>query len=327
MARSREPAAYAASGLDPGTIAMNHLQLRGLVPAFPTPLTAAGDIDDRGLEQIVDYQIRQGASGLVPLGGTGEATALTQSQRRRVLEVTVSVAAGRVPLIAGILDAGFGGARDSAKAYEQAGADGLMVIAPYYTRTDQAGLLRYFRALRREVAIPFVFYDNPYRSHITTTPETIARMAEEGLAVGMKASNTDLYHLDQVSKLVPDDFAILSGQDTLFVQQIILGARGGVLTSAALIPGYWAKVQSLAEQGLVADALRAQGRLNPLMDALFAEEFPAAVRAAFEMIGLPIGQALPPVGPLSEGTMTRLRAAIDALRAEGTLDAVRCDAH
>jgi len=298
---------------------MSQLQLRGLIPAFPTPLTADGEIDDQGLERIVEYQIAAGASGLVPLGGTGEATALTQSQRLRVLEATVSVAAGRVPVIAGVLDAGFGGACDSAKAYEKAGADGLMVIPPYYTRTDQAGLLRYFRALRREVTIPFVFYDNPYRSHIVTAPETIARMAEEGLAIGMKASNTDLYHLDHVSKIVPDDFAILSGQDTLFVQQVILGARGGVLTSAALLPGYWAEVQSLAEQGRVAEALKAQGRLNPLMDALFAEEFPAAVRAAFEMIGLPIGAALPPVGAMSEGAVGRLRAAVDALRDSGVL--------
>ncbi len=298
---------------------MSQLQLRGPIPAFPTPLTATGEIDVRGLERIVEYQISAGASGLVPLGGTGEATALTQSQRLKALAVTVSVVAGRVPVIAGVLDAGFGGACDSAQAYEQAGADALMVISPYYTRTDQAGLLRYFRALRRLVAIPFVFYDNPYRSHIVTAPETIARMAEEGLAVGMKASNTDLYHLDHVSKLVPKDFAILSGQDTLFVQQVMLGARGGVLTSAALIPGYWAKVQSLAEQGQVAEALAMQGSLNPLMDALFAEEFPAAVRAAFEMIGLPTGMALPPVGPLSAGAVARLRQAVDALRARGAL--------
>ena len=298
---------------------MSELRLRGLIPAFPTPLTAAGQIDELGLERIVDYQIAQGASGLVPLGGTGEAPSLTMAQRTKVLARTVAAARGRVPVIAGVLDAGLGGAVDSAKAYEQAGADGLMVIPPYYARTDQAGLLRYFRALRQEVAVPFVYYDNPYRSHIVTAPETIARMAEEGLIVGMKASNTDLYHLDHVSKTVSDDFAILSGQDTLFVQQVILGARGGVLTSASLVPGYWNDVQALAEQGRVAEALAAQGRLNPLMDALFAEEFPAAVRAAFEMIGLPIGTALPPVGSLSEGAVARLRAAIDTLRGDGVL--------
>jgi 4-hydroxy-tetrahydrodipicolinate synthase len=301
---------------------MSELQLRGLIPAFPTPLTVAGEVDERGLERIVDHQIVQGASGLVPLGGTGEASALTMTQRVRVLEVTVSAAAGRVPVVAGVLDAGFGGAVDSAKAYERAGADALMVISPYYTRADQTGVLRYFRALREQVAVPFVYYDNPYRSHIVTAPDTIARMAEERLIVGMKASNTDLYHLDRLSKIVPDDFAILSGQDTLFVQQVMLGARGGVLTSASLIPGYWNEVQSLAEQGRVAEALAAQGRLNPLMDALFAEEFPAAVRAAFEMIGLPIGRSLPPVGALSESTITKLSAAVDDLLSDGILQRI-----
>ncbi|GGF43048.1 4-hydroxy-tetrahydrodipicolinate synthase [Aliidongia dinghuensis] len=301
---------------------MSQLQLRGLIPAFPTPLTADGEIDDRGLERIVEYQIAGGVSGLVPLGGTGEATALTHAQRVKALEVTVAVAAGRVPVIAGVLDAGFGGACDSARAYEKAGADGLMVIPPFYTRTDQSGLLRYFRALRKEVSVPFVLYDNPYRTHTVIAPETIACMAEEGLAVGMKASNTDLYHLDHVSKLVPDGFAILSGQDTLFVQQVILGASGGVLTSAALIPGYWANVQSLAEQGRVAEALGAQGLLNPLMDALFAEEFPTAVRAAFERIGLSTGTALPPVGALSEAALGRVHAAVDALLDSGVLKEV-----
>jgi len=302
---------------------MSELRLRGLFPAFPTPLTAAGQIDEAGLERIVDYQIVQGASGLVPLGGTGEAPSLTMAQRVRVLEVTVAVASGRVPVVAGVLDAGLGGAVDSARAYEQAGADGLMVIPPFYARTDQAGLLRYFQALRQETAVPFVYYDNPVRSHLVTAPETIARMAEQGLIVGMKASNTDLYHLDHVSKLVSDEFAILSGQDTLFVQQVILGARGGVLTSASLIPGYWNEVQSLAEQGRVAEALAAQGRLNPLMDALFAEAFPAAVRVAFEMIGLPIGQSLPPVGALSDNALLNLRVAIDDLLGAGILQPVQ----
>lgn len=298
---------------------MSDLMFRGLIPAFPTPLKDDGAIDDQGLERIVSYQIERGASGLVPLGGTGEATALGANARKRVVEITVSVAAKRVPILAGVLDPGFGGAVDSGVLYREAGADGLMVIPPYYTRTDQDGVLRYFRALKPELKLPIIFYDNPYRSHIVTAPATIARMEEERLIVGMKASNTDLYHLDQLSKLVSDAFCLLSGQDTLFVQQVLLGAKGGVLTSAALLPDYWAKVQALAESGRVSEALAAQGKLNPLMDALFAEQFPEAVRKAFELLGLAAGGSLPPVGALSQKGEGRLRDAINALIASGDL--------
>ncbi len=292
---------------------------RGLIPAFPTPLLADGSLDETGLERIVAYQIDRGAAGLVPLGGTGEATSLGAATRRRAIEITVAVAERRVPVIAGVLDPGFGGAVESGQMYKSAGADGLMVIPPYYARPDQDGVLRYFRALAPELGLPILLYDNPYRCHIVIAPPTIARMQDEGLIVGMKASNTDLYHLDQVSRLVGAGFSLLGGQDTLFVQQVLLGAKGGVLTSAALLPDYWARVQALAEAGRAAEALAAQGRLNPLMDALFAEQFPEAVREAFAMLGLPIGRSLPPVGRLSEGSEARLRAVVNALVADGLL--------
>lgn len=298
---------------------MTELMFRGLIPAFPTPLTAEESLDERALERIVAYQIDNGVSGLVALGGTGEATSLSSATRKRVVEITVAVASQRVPVVAGVLDPGFGPAIESAALYRAAGADGLMVIPPYYARTDQEGVLRYFRALAPAVKLPILYYDNPFRAHVVTAPATIARMADERLIVGMKASNTDLYHLDTLSKLIDDDFCLLSGQDTLFVQQVLLGAKGGVLTSAALVPGHWAEIQALTEAGRVGDALAAQGRLNPLMDALFAEQFPEAVRRAFAMIGLPIGRSLPPIGSLSDGAETRLRAAVDALVAEGLL--------
>lgn len=298
---------------------MGNLMFRGLNPAFPTPINADGSIDERSLERIVDYQIERGASGLVPLGGTGEATSFTLAQRRRVVEVTVSVAAKRVPIIAGILDPGMGGAIDSGEIYRAAGADGLMVIPAYYTRLDQEGMLRYFRALAPALKLPILLYDNPFRAHISAAPETIARMEAERLIVGMKASNTDLYHLDRLSKLVSDEFCLLSGQDTLFVQQVLLGAKGGVLTSAALIPDYWARVQALAETGNAKEAHAAQSKLNPLMDALFSEQFPEAVREAFAMIGLPSGSSLAPVTKLSETARAQLSAAMRRLMDEGIL--------
>jgi 4-hydroxy-tetrahydrodipicolinate synthase len=298
---------------------MAELRPRGMFPAFPTPLLADGSVDAGALERLVAHQIDRGASGLVPLGGTGEAPSLTMAVRRRVIEVTVSAAAGRVPVLAGVLDPGLGGALDSAELYHKAGANGLMIIPPYYARPDQAAVQRYFRVLAKEVKLPIVLYDTPYRTHLVLLPETIASMAEEGLIVGMKASNTDLYHFDHVARRVDDEFGLLSGQDTLFVEQALLGARGGVLTSACLMPDYWNAIQSDVEAGRIAEALAAQRRLYPFLDALFAEEFPATVRLAFEILGLPIGTAIAPIGDLSAGARDRLRTAIADLVSAGLL--------
>ena len=298
---------------------MGELTLRGMMPAFPTPLGKDGTVDRTMVARLVEYQIAGGVAGLVPLGGTGEATALTAVERRRMIEATVAAVAGRVPVVAGVLDAGLGGAIDSARLYEAAGADALMVIAPYYTRPDQETLIRYIRAIRQETQLPILYYDNPFRTQLVTAPATIARMAEQGLIVGMKASNTDLYHLDEVARLIGPEFGLLSGQDTLFVQQVLGGAKGGVLTSAALLPRYWQEVQSLVQAGQAAEALARQRALNPFMDALFAEAFPAAVRLAFGMIGLPIGDVLPPVGTLSSSAHERLEAAVADLLQRGHL--------
>jgi len=298
---------------------MVDLLLRGMFPALPTPVLTNGALDPNALERLVDYQISNGATGLLLLGGTGEGASLTMNVRRRAVEVTVSAAAGRVPVLASVLDAGFGGAVESADIYDNAGASGLMVIPPYYAHPDQAGVQRYFRALVKEVKLPIILYDNPYRTHLTLLPETIAAMAEERLIVGIKASNTDLYHFDNIAIRVGDEFGLLSGHDTVYVEQALLGAKGNILGSTCLIPRYWSAIQSHIDNGRLAEALAAQRRLYPFLDALFAEEFPTGIRDAFETLGLPIGRATAPIGALSKGASRRLESAIAELLSAGIL--------
>ena len=293
---------------------MAELEIRGMFPAFPTPLRGDGSVDEDVLAVLVEHQIKDGAAGLVPVGGTGEAPALSLAQRKRVVEVTVAVAAGRVPVMPGILDAGFGGALDSAEVYRRAGAAAFLVIAPFYFRADQDAVLRYFREARKAMKLPVVLYDTPFRTHTVIAPATIATMAAEGTVIGMKASNTDLYHLDHVAQRVGPDFGILSGQDTLFVEQVLLGARGGVLTSACLIPGYWNAIQADVEAGRVRQALAAQRRLYPFLDAIFAGEFPVGVRSAFAMLGLSLGECITPTGEISKAHLTTLELAVRQLQ-------------
>ncbi|WP_165779586.1 dihydrodipicolinate synthase family protein [Mesorhizobium sanjuanii] len=295
------------------------LSLKGIIPAFPTPIRPDHSVDIEGVRRLVRYMIDNGASGVVPLGGTGEFTALSAKARIETVGASVAAAAGKVPVVAGVLSPGLGDAVDTGKSFKEAGADALMLIVPFYTRNSQEGVLRYFAEVREAVDLPIVLYDNPARTHFVIAPETIATMAKRDIIIGMKASNTDLYHFDHVMQKVPATFQMLSGQDTLFTQQVSMGARGGILTSAVLVPSFWNEVQVHAKGGRFDDALALQRRLCPLMDALFSEENPGPTRLALGMIGLDPGGSLPPLGAVSEGLGTRLLGILRELHSAGTL--------
>ena len=293
--------------------------LKGLIPACPTPVTPSGAVDRAAMIRLVRYMLDGGAAGLVPLGGTGEYTAFARPERIAAIEASVEAAAGRGKVVAGVLCPGLGDALEAAEDFRAAGADAIMLIPPYYVKTTQQGVIDYMRRVRDGVDIPIVLYDNPARSRIVLEPETIGALAADGTVIGMKVSNTDLYHFDHVMARVGPDFAMLSGYDTIFTQQVSMGARGGVLTSAVIVPGAWNEVQALAQAGRFADALALQQRLMPLMDALFAEENPAPVRAALEMIGIGNGRSIVPLGEASDALKARLRSVLEDLHAGGLL--------
>jgi 4-hydroxy-tetrahydrodipicolinate synthase len=294
-------------------------KIEGILPAFPTPTTAAGDVDEAGLRKLLAFLIANGVAGLVPMGGTGEYTALSPAARTRVVAITAEVAAGRVPVVAGILSPGFAEALQAGRDFARAGADALMLIAPFYVTPTQSSIRDYFKAYRDRVEIPVLFYDIPSRTRIVTEPDTIAAMAEDGSIIGMKACNGDIHHFNRTAALVPPSFAILSGEDTMLPAHVAMGARGGVLASAALLPRYWTTVLELGRSGRIAECVAAQRKLLPLLDAVFAEMNPGPLKAALGMIGLPAGQALPPLRPPSEATVEKLRHALDGLRAQGIL--------
>lgn len=290
----------------------------GLMPAPPTALDTEGNLDKAAMQALVRHMLNNGASGLVPLGGTGEYTALAPVVRVAAVEACVEAAHGAT-VYAGVLAAGLGDAIPSARDFKAAGADGIMLIAPYYAGLTQSLLIDYVRTIRDTVDLPILFYDNPARSRFVVTAETIAKLAEDRTIVGMKASSTDLYHFDNVLRSVGPDFAAMSGWDTLFAQQVAMGACGGVLTTGVLIPAIWPRIQKLAEDGRFKDALAIQRTLNPLMDALFTEENPGPVRAALRLIGIETGLSPLPVPPASAPLVARLEAILADLRATGTV--------
>ena len=298
---------------------MSHPSYRGILPAFPTPTQDDGTVDEAALRALVRHQIDGGAAGLVPMGGTGEYTALSPAARARVVAVTAEAAGGKVPVVAGVLSPGYAEAVQAGRDFRAAGADALLLIAPFYITPTQAGIRDYFRAYRGEVDLPILFYDIPYRTRIVTEPETILDLAADGTVVGMKACNTDMHHFNQIAAAAGPGFSLLSGEDLLFPAHVALGACGGILASAALLPAYWSKLFEDAAGGRLDQAIAAQRRLLPLLAAIFAETNPGPLKEALSMIGLRAGHALPPLRRPGEATMQALRSALDALRRDGVL--------
>jgi 4-hydroxy-tetrahydrodipicolinate synthase len=300
---------------------MTKLDIHGINAALPTPMQADGTVDEAQLRRLVTYLLDSGIHGIVPVGGTGEYTALSPAERLRVVEVTVEAVAGRVPVMAGILSPGFGEAVAAGKDFTKAGADALMVVTPFYVTPTQAGIRDYFKAYRDNVDLPVLAYDIPYRTRIAAEPETLVAMHEDGSIVGMKESSLDIAHFNRVAAAMSPDFSLLSGEEPLFPVHMALGAKGGVLAVASMLPKVWIEIYTLAASGKIKEAIQLQRNLLPLFAALFAESNPGPLKKAMQLAGFPVGAARRPFVAPSETTLAALNAALDELRQSNLLAA------
>jgi 4-hydroxy-tetrahydrodipicolinate synthase len=295
-------------------MALERLALRGIFPAFPTPFDARGAVDVARIYTLVETLIAGGATGLVPVGGTGEYTALSPEERTRVVRATVDAARGRVPVIAGVVSPGYAEALDAGRSFVQAGADALLLVTPFYVTPTDAGVRAYFARYREAVGVPLLLYDIPSRTRYATPPELVAAMArDDGSIIGMKACNTDLTVFSRTVEAGADHLAILSGDDLLYVQHVLLGATGGILASASLLPKPWVRIHASAEREDAAAALRDHRKLAPLLDALFSEVNPGPAKKAFELLSQSLGCVRLPLVAPSAATVERLSAALRAL--------------
>ncbi len=188
---------------------MANPKLEGILPAFPTPTRDDGTVDEAALRRLLQYLLDGGAAGLVPVGGTGEFTALSPEARTQVVAVTAEAADGRVPVVAGVVSPGWAEAVQAGRDFKAAGADAILLITPFYVTPTQAGIRDYFRAYREAVDLPLVFYDIPGRTRIVTEAETLAGLAADRTIVGMKICNTDMHHTNLLASMVDDSFAML----------------------------------------------------------------------------------------------------------------------
>jgi 4-hydroxy-tetrahydrodipicolinate synthase len=285
---------------------------QGVLTALVTPFRD-GALDERALTELVEIQISAGVDGLVPCGSTGEAATLSHAEHQRVVEVVVAAARGRVQVLAGTGSNSTVEAIQLTRHAKEAGADGALLISPYYNRPTQDGIFAHYAEIARQTAFPLVVYNIPGRTGSNVLPGTIARLAELDQVVGVKESCGDLNQIAHVIADVPESFAVLAGDDWATLPMLALGGKGVISTTSNVAPG---EVVDLVRAFRARDLERARSvhfRLMPLFDVLFCETNPIPVKAALAMRGL-IGEELRlPLLPITNGNRERLQAVLKEL--------------
>lgn len=291
-------------------------QLRGIFTALPTPVHADGPVHADAVRAMVRRQLDAGSAGLVPIGGTGEYGSLAALQREAMVRTTAEASAGRLLVIAGILDPGYHDALAAGHRMAAAGADALMLVTPYYTNPTPAGLRDYFLRYADESPLPLIIYEIPYRTRIAMSPELHHELSRHERIIGMKACNLDMYHFLRVVAGVSEDYAVLSGEDTLLPLHLMAGARGGIVVTATLLPRVWNRLYQLAQGGQHREALALHRQLMPLMDLAFSETNPGPMKAVLDLVGPAAPDVLAPLVPAAAPLQQALRAEVCKLMAE-----------
>ncbi|MDR5763345.1 4-hydroxy-tetrahydrodipicolinate synthase [Caballeronia sp. LZ035] len=281
--------------------------LRGIFSVIPSPVDENDCIDEQAARQLIRYLLGQGVDGFLALGGTGEYGGLSQRERVRMIETTASEAAGRVPVIAGVLDPGYHDAIESGKELAAAGADALLVLTPYYTNPTQAGIRDYFLRYAEASPLPIMIYEIPYRTRVAIDPAVLHELSKHENIIGMKACNTDMWHFLQTVAGVDAAFSVLSGEDSLFPMHVAAGARGGMLVTAAYLPTAWQRIWRLADERKIDDALALHRTLIPLMQLMFAECNPGPLKTVLDVLGIDSTRVLAPLVNSAPDLTARLR--------------------
>ncbi|MCX5519642.1 4-hydroxy-tetrahydrodipicolinate synthase [Kaistia defluvii] len=282
---------------------------KGSITAMVTPMRENA-VDEDALRTFIDWQIGEGTHGLVPVGTTGESPTLSHAEHKRVVEVTIEVAAGRVPVIAGAGSNNTAEAIDLARHAEQAGADAVLVVTPYYNKPNQEGLYQHYKAINDAIGIPIIIYNIPPRSIIDMSVETMARLFELKNIVGVKDATAKLDRVSLQRHAMGPDFLQLSGEDGTALAFMAHGGHGCISVASNVAPRLCAEFQEACMAGDFAKALTYQDRLMPLHSAIFVEPNPTGVKYALSLLGKMEDRVRLPLVGITESTKTIIRSAM-----------------
>jgi 4-hydroxy-tetrahydrodipicolinate synthase len=284
----------------------------GAIVAIVTPFKG-GRVDEAGLRELIEFQIANGTSGIVPCGTTGESPTLSHKEHERVVEIAVEQTAKRVPVIAGT------GSNSTVEAVsltghaKKAGADAALMISPYYNKPTQEGLYRHFEKVAKAVDIPIILYNIPGRTGSNIEPATIARLSKIDNIVGVKEASGLMKQITDIIALCADDFIVISGEDYLTFPLMCVGGKGVISVASNVAPREMADLCSLFFAGKIEESRRLYYKLLPLLHGLFIETSPAPVKAALAMMKkIESEEVRLPLVTMGEDNRERLRKILEA---------------
>lgn len=286
-----------------------HPAFTGSLPALVTPFKG-GKIDEAALRGLVAWQIESGSSGLVPVGTTGESPTVSHDEHKRVVEIVIDEAKGRVPVIAGAGSNNTTEAIELAVHAEKAGADAVLVVTPYYNKPTQEGMYQHFKAVNDAVGIPIIIYNIPPRSVVDMSVETMARLYELKNIAGVKDATANLARVSQQRHALGPDFIQLSGEDMTALAYMAAGGHGCISVVANVAPRLCAELMQHCLEGDYAAALRFQDRLVPLHDAIFKEPGLAGAKHGLSLLGRIEEEVRLPLLPVTAATGKVIREAM-----------------
>jgi 4-hydroxy-tetrahydrodipicolinate synthase len=282
---------------------------KGSIVALITPFQNGG-IDADAFQKLVDWQIREGTSALVPCGTTGESPTLSHEEHMRVVELCIEAAAKRVPVIAGTGSNSSSEAITLTRHAKKAGADACLVVTPYYNKPTQEGLYQHYKAISDAVDLPIIVYNIPPRSVVDISVETMARIAKLPNVIGVKEATGDVTRFTKHRRVIGPKFIQLSGDDSLALAQMAAGGDGCISVTANVAPRQLADFQRACLAGDFGKAREIHERLSPLHEALFIESNPAPVKYAASLLGKCEARVRLPMVETQESTRLRVREAM-----------------
>ena len=285
----------------------------GALTAIITPFRD-GAVDEAALRELIEWQIQSGIDGLVPCGSTGESATLSHAEHERVIKLTIEQARKRVPVVAGT------GSNSTAEAIRltasarEMGADGALLISPYYNKPTQDGIYKHYKTIASSVDLPIFAYNIPGRTGSNIAPETFARLAEIKNCIGVKEASGSTEQTSDILRLTNGKFTVLSGDDALTVPLMAIGAKGVIATIGNAMPR---EIHELAAAGLAGDFERARQwhyKMLPLMRTLFIETNPICIKQALAFMGKCCNELRLPLVPMTPPAAEKLKAVMKELR-------------
>jgi len=283
---------------------------KGSIVAIVTPFKD-GKVDEEKLKELIEFQIKNGTSGIVPCGTTGESATLSFEEHEHVIEITIKQVRGRIPVIAGTGSNSTEEAIMLTKHAEKAGADASLQVSPYYNRPTQKGLYEHFKAVADSVKIPILLYNIASRTGVNIEPETMAKLAQDCKnIVGVKEASGNLEQMSRIKKLCGSNFVLISGDDSLTLPILSIGGTGVISVVANIVPKDVASLVSEFEKGNIKKAQEIHYKLLPLVKAMFIETNPIPVKTALGLLGMCKPDLRLPLCAMSAENLEKLKKAL-----------------